>query len=574
MLVQNPDARRIALRPPQLVCSASDLGGARSTRHSFTRQLVRTMRAGGWQVRRTRFDLDDLGRGTAVYEVQAGDTLLSLVLFSQLIGEESRTDRVIAESWDVTGALMEGGLSDETIDELRPQVTVQEEGRALPDTVIWGRANRSVRFFEQVVSSLAEGRQPDPELFGLSPYLLRSTAFYSNGKFGMRDFESYADGHVFSVPYRGHMLAAWIFREFSYDLVEHCAKARNPEAVRLEGDWRRYLGLGNATGLGLVPYVVNHPEILNTWLWTREYPLAVAMARRDAPDSAEVARVAAALDRLGVYLAQQGDDVPAPFTSGTALAADLEPMRRLVREYAQSGTVGGERTSTPWRALHDAAQAAGPEVRGVVASAVTELTDDLDAEVEAALMCVEDRHPDPAMRLSELRDALDDHYSWIDEFDFAETVQLDRFWFTSENSEEPRRGETGADPGLHVQHGVNIAEDVWKLREALRAVPGDTTVGEFLIGHPRHRAAVARVQKVGPLRYGELRANLRSSAFLPLDPQRLQLAVYGMENYNPQSTDWLRVTLLSGAPRAEDLMQGVADDDWMFPLRPGSEDAS
>ena len=50
-----------------------------------------------------------------------------------------------------------------------------------------------------------------------------------------------------------------------------------------------------------------------------------------------------------------------------------------------------------------------------------------------------------------------------------------------------------------------------------------------------------------------MRTNLLAADFLPLHLQRFQLAVYGMENFNPQSTDWLRVTLFSGAPRIERL---------------------
>lgn len=549
----------LVLRDPEEVCSLPDLGGARSTRHSFTRQLLRELGTGRWRVDRTLFDLDDLGRGTAAYEVRVGDDYwMTLVLFSQIIDESARTDRVIAETWDVTGALIEGRVSAEGIAELRPQVTVQEEGRALLGTMIWGRANRSVRFFDQVVRDLAAGRQPRPDTFGLSPYLLRSTAFYSNGKFGIRDFEGYTREHVFSVPYRSHMLTAWLFREFSYDLA---------------GDWSRYLGLGNATGLGLVPYIVNHPEILNAWLWSREYPLAAALARTDAPGSSAALRVVEMLDHFGVYLAQQGDEAPESYRSGATLSAALDPLRTIAREYFVSGTMHGETPAAPWHTLHDAAAAVGPEIRGVVASALTELTGDLDDTVQAALVCVEDSHIDPAQSVSGLRAAIAADYGWIESFDFGDAAQLDRFWFTSANSEEPRRGNAGEDPGLSVQHGVNVAEEVWRLRETLREQDGDTTVAEFLITHPRARAAVSRVQKVGPLPYGELRANLRSSPFLPLHPQRVQLAVYGMENYNPQSTDWLRVTLFSGAPRVADVDAGRGDDDWMFPLRPRVEEA-
>lgn len=571
MLVHTMDAPRLDLRPPSRVCDPSDLGGARSTRHSFSRQLIREITTARWSFARTEFDLDDLGRGTAAYEVRvAADNLMTLVLFSQVIGEDARTDRVIAETWDVTGALIDGRLSPADIAELRPQVTAQEEGRALPGTIIWGRANRSVRFFDRVVDDLAAGRQPDPDAFGLSPYLLRSTAFYSNGKFGMRDFESFTPDHALSVPYRAHMLAAWLFREFSYDLVEHCARAENPDAAVLEGGWARYFGLGNATGLGLVPYVINHPEILDTWLWSREYPLAVAMARQDAPGSDSARRVVALLEHFLAYLAEQGEDVPAPFSSGADLARSLAGIRDLAEEYLTAGTMRSVLTTTPWQTLHDAAEALGPEIRGIVATVITELTEHLDAEVQAALVCTEDRHVDPGWRIDRLRTAIIENYAWVGAFDFTAKAQTDRFWFTSATSEEPRRGDTETDPGFEVQHGVNIAEEIQELARAVKTLPREITVAQFLLAHPQHRAAVSRVQKVGPLRYGEIHANLRSSRFLPLNPQRVQLAVYGMENFNPQSTDWLRVTLLSGAPRLAEVNAGTKDDTWMFPLRPNT----
>ncbi|WP_449278807.1 hypothetical protein [Leucobacter sp. GX24907] len=618
----------VELRPADTVMSMHDLGGARSTRHSFTRALIRHAAAADWRIDRTRFDLDSAGRGTAVYEVRAEGHLWSLVVFSQIIDESIRTDRVIAEAWDVTSALVEGTVDDEALERLRPQVSRQEEGRAEAGTLIWGRANRSARFFDIVARRLAEGRQPDPDTFGLSPYLLRSTAFYSNGKFGIRDFEGFPADHPLAVPYRAHMLAAWMLREFGYDLVEHCATALNPDAVRLRGDWRRYLGLGNATGLGLVPYAVQHPEILNSWIHARELPLAHALARRDAPESDAVETVVAQLDRFLLFLREQGDDDCAPYTPGGRIAERVAPLRALLGEYRRSGTMDGTPIELPWRELHDRAAAIGPEERGIIASAVVELTGDLDAEIEAGLRCTEERSIDPSMSCADLLATIEREYGWIDAFDFTTAPERDRFWFTSVSSEEPRRAVaavTGSEhPGERVQHGVGIARMVFELREALRGLDSDastattgaasaatdattdsgtqygangttkpaeaalrdalnagsdsatttgatTTVGEFLLEHPRQRAAVVRVQRVGGLPYAELRANLLSSQFVPLDPQRVQLAMYGMENYNPQSTDWLRVTLLSGAPRVSELAAGTADDGWMFPLRPNTE---
>ncbi|MEU3281305.1 hypothetical protein [Streptomyces antibioticus] len=557
-----------SLRPPHEVLAPTDLGGARATRHSFARALVRRAAAEGWRVSLGRADLDGHGRGVVVFDVWAGVHRWSFVAFSQTIGESEREDRVVATSWDVTGALVEGEVDDEYVASLRPQVTRQEEGRADERTLIWTRANRSGRFFDHVVERLADGRQPEPDAFGLSPYLLRSTAFYSNGKFGLADFERFEEGHPFAVPYRAHMLTAWLLRELGFELVERCAAARSGHAALLGGDWRRYFGLGNATGLGMVPYVVNHPEVLDAWVRLRELPLASVTSRLVAPASPDVARVRVLLDRAVRHMAEQGGTEPTPYTSGSELAERLLPLGDLLDEYAERGTMGGIVVARPWRHLHDVATASGPEVRGLVASVLTELTDDLDDLIDSDLRCREERDVRPRMRCGRLRQVVDTNYAWLAGFDFTDAVQTERFWYSSANNEEPRRAFAGVDPGEAVQHAVDVARAVHSLRSDLARVAAETSVGEFLLGHPWHRATVARVQSVSELQYAELHANLLAGDFLPLHVQRLQLAVYGMENFNPQSTDWLRVTLFSGAPRVADLADGTADDDWCFVPQP------
>lgn len=216
------------LRPAHQVLDPADMGGARATRHSFARSVVRHVVAQGWAVTREQFDVDDVGRGMAVYRIDAAPHRWHLVVFSQVLAESERQDRVIAGSWDVTLALVEGELDEQRIAELQANVPRQEGGRADQGTIIWARGNRSARFFDAVVKSLVAGEQPDPTMFGASPYVMRSTAFYSNGKFGLADFERFDADHPFAVPYRPHFLAAWLMREFSCDLVEHCARALRP----------------------------------------------------------------------------------------------------------------------------------------------------------------------------------------------------------------------------------------------------------------------------------------------------------------------------------------------------------
>ena len=67
--------------------------------------------------------------------------------------------------------------------------------------------------------------------------------------------------------------------------------------------------------------------------------------------------------------------------------------------------------------------------------------------------------------------------------------------------------------------------------------------------------------------YGESRDNVCGAGFLPLEVQRFQLAMYGLDNFAPKSTDWLRVTLFQGAPRIGELTTS-ATDEWVWPTAP------
>lgn len=556
------------LRPSDTVMDPVDMGGARATRHSFIRSMIRRAVRAGWQIERTYFDVDAQGRGDAVYEVRAESHQWSFVAFSQRLSEAERTDRVIAKAWDITAALVEGRVDADRLARMRAQVPLQEAGRAEPGSLIWTRANRSERFFEYVADRLARGEQPESEKFGGSPYIIRSTAFYSNGKCGLADYEGFGDGHPLAVPYRAHMLTAWLMREFSYDLVEACAAARNPLAAKLSGPWRRYLGMGNATGLGMVPYAINHPEVINSWALLREMPLASVLSRTVSPDEASVQRIMGLLRGSIDYLAEQADIQTAPFAAGPEVAGQLEELLGELSAWSLTGLFAGKATTRVWKELHDAASLRGPGCRGMVASVLTELSDDLDETVEALLRCDESRRVAAGATCASLAAGIDTDYAWAAAFDFSAPSAQQHFWFSSVDNEEPRRARLGADPGENVQHPVDIARAVAKLRADLAGTDETMSVGEFLLSHPRHRATVARVQNVGKLTYGEVRDNLLDAEFLPLNIQRFQLAVYGMENYTPQSTDWLRVTLLAGAPRIADLASGDADDSWMFTCRP------
>lgn len=555
-------------RSADVAMDPRELGTARQTRHSFSRQLIRQAVAEHWSVTRRIFDIDADGRGLAVYRADLGGHIVEQVIFSQVIDESERTDRVIAQSWDVTSALCVDEVSADDIDSLREQVTQQEDGRAEDRALIWARANRSQRYFQYVVDRLKSGWQPEAAEMSDAAYILRSTAFYGNGKWGLRDFDGIGKDHPLGTPYRAQMLSAWLLREFSADLAEHCASKQSPHAVALDRQWRRYLGLGNATGLGMVPYVIRHPQVLDAWVAVRELPLVAAMEHEWTPESSEWARVIALLERAARYFSEKTSFSTDPYPSGPELASALGEVVGWAREFQTSGSIHGTPTRTPGHALHVACAERSTEVRQIVDSVLVEVDPSLDRDIESLLRCEDRTRLSPEMSVAELRRIVDENHSWAGAFDFAQAAQSSLFWFYSRNNQEPRRGSRQSDPGVVTEHPVGVARDIQALLVDLGGSASDLTVGEFVALYPQHWGVVERIQSTDGLPYTEARVNPLSEDFLPLDLQRFQLALYGMENFNPQSTDWLRVTLYGGAPTVADVMEATADDDWLFRPRP------
>ena len=91
------------------------------------------------------------------------------------------------------------------------------------------------RLFEHVVDCLAAGRQPDPADLAAVGYLMRTTAVYGSGKFGLADREAIADRAECAGPFRAEMLSVWLTRAFTIGDVRdavHAVPGGNPVTQR------------------------------------------------------------------------------------------------------------------------------------------------------------------------------------------------------------------------------------------------------------------------------------------------------------------------------------------------------
>jgi hypothetical protein len=262
----------VNLRDPKSLMKLSKLGSFHQSKLSFLRSFLNEFKH--WEYRRDLFNLDQKGFGRAVYSFSKNNRTYSLICFANEIKDEERSDRVIATKWDAAFTLHDGVPSENDIERLSKEVPKQEVGRLSYKELTLSRANKSVRLFNHVVECLSNGEQPDINILSKVGYLYRTTAVYGSGKFGLADRFRIKNRDEILGPFRLEMMLVYLVRQFTFDQVNHIAKNKNPSlAVQLDPNICRNLGIGNSTGLGMAPFIVNHPALLNNWIFAREMAL-------------------------------------------------------------------------------------------------------------------------------------------------------------------------------------------------------------------------------------------------------------------------------------------------------------
>ena len=547
----------IKLRDPSVVMKLSRLGSFHQSKLSFLRSFIREFKQ--WNYKRNLFDLDKNGYGTAIYSFEKNGRNYSLVCFAQHIELHERSDRVIATKWDAAFVLHDGVPTKKDIDRLRDNVPKQEIGRVSYKELTLSRANKSVRAFEHVVESLSQGRQPDKDLLSKVGYLYRTTAVYGSGKFGLADRFRIKDRKEICGPFRLEMMLVYLVRQFTFDQVNHIAKSKNPnKAIKLDEDIARNLGIGNSTGLGMAPFIVNHPTLLHNWIYCREKALKEIRSIENV-NIDDFNLFKDCFDKSKLSINTWLTDSQFQINKIKSLKSDLSKFTQYLESDCST------KINYLWNQIYIWVEKnLGEECIEYIVSMMMEPYDKIVDPLINNMSSEEEKYFNiPAHRkVSDLKIIIENNYKSIVEIDFKKKNSTANFWFISKNKEEPRVANRYEESGSELEQPLAIARDTKLLYEKVLKAKQTDTVAEFLLNNDDVRHVVRRAFIVEQFPYSEIQDNTISATLVPIDMLRLKLSFFGAIKFDPRSDKWLRINMYQGAPLPHEMK--LSNDTWVY----------
>ncbi len=357
----------------------------------------------------------------------------------------------------------------------------------------------------------------------------------------------------------------FLTRAYTLDLVEHMAHLRSPgTAVCIEPGLRRRFAVGNSTGLGMAPFLINHPSLIHQWIAAKETALARVRELPDATDD-ERSLFRTMLARARLNADAWRTEHPLQKEKLVQLKADLI----LLEQYIGKDPLSGDE---PWNRLFEWGEKnlslEGQEqlvslMLEPYGALVDDLADNMSIDEEAQFVV------DGAMSLDRLIEIIEDVYHFALNLCWSRPDTHARVWYISEEKQEPRLGERFEEELDDYEQRLSPGRDAALMYRDLLAWKDGTarkgeTVAAFLLKHPRHRHIARRTQITARLPYAEVRDNTVSATLLPIDLLRCKLSFFGATHFDPRSDRWLRINMFQNAPFPHELSE-VEADDWSYP---------
>ena len=547
----------IELRHPEDVMKLSRLGSFHQSKLSFLRSFIREFK--NWEFNRDIFDLDKDGYGVVVYSVRKNKRIYSLICFSQHINAEERSDRVIATKWDAAFVLHDGVPTKNDIERLKENVPKQEIGRMSNKELALSRANKSVRIFDHVVNALSSGKQPDVNLLNKVGYLYRTTAVYGSGKFGLADRFRIKDRKEICGPFRLEMMLVYLVRQFTFDQINHISKMKNPnEFVSLDKKIAKNLGIGNSTGLGMAPFIVNHPTLLHQWIYNREKALKEIRSIKDVSKK-EIEHFKFCLEKSKKIIDTWYTDSKYQNKKIKSLKNDLIKFNEYFSslKFISKKYLWNEIFLWIDKYLDE-------ECSEYLISMMMEPYDNIIEPLVKNMSSDEEKYFNiPSSRkLIELKKIIETKYKSILNINFNDKKSNTFFWFISKNKEEPRIANRFGEYGSNLEQPLAIARDIKKVYEKISNENLSKTVADFLVDNDELRHVIRRIFISEKFQYSEIQDNTISETLIPIDMLRLKLSFFGAQKFDPRSDKWLRICMYQGAPLVNEIKN--SDDTWIY----------
>jgi hypothetical protein len=546
---------KINIRKPEFVMRLDRLGSFHQSKLSFLRSFIREFKE--WEFKCHEFQLDDQGYGYAVYVVRKDKKDYSLVCFSNHLEDSERSDRVIATKWDASFVLFDGIPNSDDIVRLQANVPLQEQGRVSEKELCLSRANKSVRIFQHVVDNLAQGLQPDTKLLYDVGYLYRTTAVYGSGKFGLADRIKVQDRNELKGPFRLEMMLVYLARQFTFDQVNHIAHQRSPStAVKLSDDIARNLGIGNSTGLGMAPFIVNHPALLNQWILAKEKSL-------QAIRSIEVVNISE-YEKFNEYLKTIQDNILFWKTDSSYQINKNENLIKDLKKF-QVYISNIQLSKYFWNTVYNwVEENTEAECCELVVSLMMEIYP-LIVEPFSYEMSIDEEiyfEIDTSRSIADICQLIEKQYQWLLDVNFDEKENIFNFWYYSKNKQEPRMSDRFSEEGAELELPLAIARDVHALYRELKTENPNEDLATYLLKTQQYRHILRRIFICEKLPYSEIQDNTISKKLIPVDMLRLKLSFFGATRFDPRSDRWVRITMYQGAPLMKEI--GKSNDTWSY----------
>ena len=355
------------------------------------------------------------------------------------------------------------------------------------------------------------------------------------------------------------MMLVYLVRQFTFDQVNHVAKCKNSKlAVKLDPKICKNLGIGNSTGLGMAPFIVNHPTLLNNWILCRETALKKIRELKNvkAKDS-------------DLFINCVRNSIKNITSWNTESKYQLNKIKLLLKDVKKFlnhlEKQFNFQKDYPFNDLYLWLEKESCEecIEYIVSIMMEPFSEIIQPLINKMSSDEEKYFSIPTDRtIRDLKSILEKRYSNILNIDFEKKENYKKFWFISKNKEEPRIADRFEEQGSDLEQPLAIARDIKNLYDRLLRLKKNLKIDQFLIDNADLRHVIRRAFIIEKFPYSEIQDNTISENIIPIDMLRLKLSFFGALKFDPRSDKWLRICMFQGAPLPNELKN--YDEQWVY----------